>query len=265
MNVPVDDQGVFRNSIKEHRQSYFVSYQPADARYSFALIQLTYLDERTDVAQVKCAVEYELNYWLRRYPLPVMASAFDAKEDLIEISPEHRQSILMGFVDSKTGVVQSRWGGYENEELPPEQMTPEYQVRVYEGIPFRLRSQVRREALDHARKMGSGIRAAVFFLVGVPVLIEIISLGVDWLGYFLAAVSILVGIYKLGKTMSWWKPTKREREKEEKDRKIKHYYYHCELNPEGFNRLKNENFAREAILKTHEESAKLRQSGLNEN
>jgi hypothetical protein len=265
LSVLVDDHGVFRNAIKEHRPSYFVSYQPADARYSFALIQLTFLDEQTDVAQVKRAVEYELNYWIRRYSLPVIASAFDAKEDLIEISPEYRQSFLMGFADNKTGDVLSRWGGYENEELPAEQMTAEYQARVYEGVPFRLRSQVRREALDHALKMGRGIRVAMFFLVGVPVLIEIISLGVDWLGYFLASISISVGIYKLGKTMSWWKPTKREREAEEKDRKMKHYYYHCELNPDDFNRLRNKNFVRESIRNTQEESERLRQSGLNGN
>lgn len=265
MSFLIDDHGVFRNAIKEHRQSYFVSYQPADVRYSFALIQLTFLDEHTDVAQVKHAVEYELNYWLRRYPLPVMASAYNAKEDLIEVSPKTGQSLLMGFVDRKTGDVLSRWWGHEIEELPTEQMAPEYQTRVYKGIPFRLRSQVRREALNHARTMGRGIRVAVFFLVGVPLLIEIVSLGIDWLGYLLAAIGVSVGIYKLGKTMSWWKPTKREQEDDEMDRKSKHYYYHCELNPEGFNRLRNENFEREAIQRTQEESEQLRQPGLNRN
>jgi hypothetical protein len=35
---------------------------------------------------------------------------------------------------------------------------------------------------------------------------------------------------------------------------MEHYYYHCETNPEAFNRLKIENFEREAIKRTHDEA-----------
>ena len=256
---PEDDSGVFRKKIEEYRVNYYVSYQPADARYSFALIQLTFLDEEPDVASVRQAVEYELAYWLKRYPVPVMASAYDAKEDLIHVVSETRMSLLMGFMDRQTGDVVSRWGGYENDELPVDQLEAEYLSRVYDGVPSRLKSQVRKDAYDQARKTGRGIRIAVFLLVGVPILIELISLGVNWLGYLLSAVSIALGLYKLGKAMGWWKPLARELEEAEKERKMKHYYYHCELNPEGFNQLKSENHEREAMLRTHEESQRLRE------
>jgi hypothetical protein len=56
--------------------------------------------------------------------------------------------------------------------------------------------------------------------------------------------------------------SKREREKETKESKMRHYAYHCERNPEAFERLKLENFEREAIEKTKAEAAalKLKQS-----
>lgn len=40
---------------------------------------------------------------------------------------------------------------------------------------------------------------------------------------------------------------------------MKHYFYHCEGNPEGFNRLKIENFEREAIRRTHDVADSLRE------
>lgn len=265
MSQAEDDNGVFRKAIDAHRDTYYVRYQPADARYSFALLQLTFLDAQPDVDAVRLTVEQELAYWLKRYPVPAMASAYDTKEDLIHVFLDTRSSLLMGFVDAQSGETVCKWGGYEDDELPSVQFEAEYQNGVYGDLPSRLKSEVRQEAYRQVRRTGRGIRIAVFLLVGVPVLIELLSLGLDWLGYLLSAVSISLGLYKLGKTMGWWKPTARALEEAEKERKMKHYYYHCELNPDGFNRLKADNFEREAILRTHEESLRLRTSSSGRN
>ena len=148
----------------------------------------------------------------------------------------------------------------KNEELLPEQMDAAYLARVYEGVPFRLQEAVRQKALRETRMLGRSARIALFLLVGVPVLIEMVSLGVTWLGHVLAGISISVGLYKLGKAMGWVKPSQREKEKAEKDLRMKHHFYHCEQNPEGFNRLKIENLEREAIRQTHEQADALRES-----
>ena len=52
--------------------------------------------------------------------------------------------------------------------------------------------------------------------------------------------------------------SRRERDREEKESKIRHYAYHCERNPEAFQRLKIENFEREAVEKTKAEAAALK-------
>ncbi len=44
----------------------------------------------------------------------------------------------------------------------------------------------------------------------------------------------------------------------EKTRLKDHYYYHCQMNPEGFDRLKSENFEREQKQKTQKEYEQLR-------
>lgn len=254
-----DDQRVFRDEIKEHRGNYYVSYRPADVRFPFAIVQLTLLDHDFDRAIVKNAMENELQSWLSRFRVPVMVSSFDAKDDLIHISTESDQSHLMGYVDPQTDQIIQQWGLLKNEELPSEQMDEGYLARVYEGVPFRLQEAVRQNALRETRMLGRSARIIIFLLVGVPVLIEMVSLDVAWLGHVLAGISISVGLYKLGKAMGWLKPTQREKEKAEKDLRMKHYFYHCERNPEGFNRLKIENFEREAIRRTHEEADALRE------
>lgn len=149
-------------------------------------------------------------------------------------------------------------GTFKEDELPSEQKDVGYLERVYKDVPFRLQEEVRQKAQREARTTGKVIRLIVFLTVVVPVLIEVVSLGVTWLGHLLAGISISAGLYKIGKAMGWLKPTKRDKEKDEKEQKMGHYFYHCERNPEAFNRLKCENFEREAIEQTRKESEAIR-------
>lgn len=249
---------MFREQIKEHRGDYYVSYQPSDARFPSAFVQLIFLGNGHGVAGVKKAMERELQSWLSRFRVPVTVSSYDTKDDLIHVATEFDQSHLAGYFDPQTDQIIQRWGFLKNDELPPEQMEAGYLARVYEGVPFHLQEAVRQNALRENRMLGRSARIAIFLLVGVPVLIEMVSLGVAWLGHVLAGISISVGLYKLGKTTGWLKPTQRDKEKAEKDLRMKHYFYHCEQNPGGFNRLKIENLEREAIRRTHDEADALR-------
>lgn len=116
LNGITNDQKVFREEIKDHRGNYFVGYQPADTRFSFAHLQLTFLDDGSDVAIVKSAMEHELKNWLSRFAVPVMVSAFDAKGDLIHVATGLGQSQLMGYVDPQSGEVIQLWGLLENDD-----------------------------------------------------------------------------------------------------------------------------------------------------
>jgi hypothetical protein len=256
--IDMNDRKVFRDKLKEHRDSYYVSYQPADARYSFAFLHLTFPEGDFDASTVRQAMERELEIWLTRYPVPVMISAFDAKDDLISFSDEFGGSNLIGYVELPGRTVVRRWGLSKNDESQVKEMDDDYLERVYRDVPFKLQKEVREKVNREARTNGRIIRIFVFFVFGVPVLIEIVSLGIEWIGYIVSGISISTGLYKTAKAMGWLKPSKRDKEKAEKDLKMEHYFYHCEKNPDGFNRLKFENFDREAIEQTRKESESLR-------
>lgn len=247
------EQKVYRDVINEHRGDYYVTYRPADLRTPFALVQLTFPHQVGDAAKVKQAMEAELEYWVRRYPVPAMVTSFDVKERVVHVSDNQDESHLIGFIDRQSEQVSRFWRLLKNEEFPAEQMEEKYLAEVYKEIPFRRQADVRIDAYRKAIATGRAVRLFMFLVVGVPVLIEIVSLGVDWIGYLLSIISISIGLYKFGKTMGWIKPSRREKEKAEKDLKMSHYYYHCERNPDGFNRLKIENFERETIENTLQE------------
>jgi hypothetical protein len=248
------EQGVLREEIKEHRGKYYVTYIPADARRSYSLIQIVFLDVGIGFDEAKHTMEQELIVWLDRFPVPVEVTAFNAKDDPIFFTEKHENSILVGYINQQTGQIIKTWGLSDYTQLPQEQLQADYLAKVYEVLPFRRQDEFRQETLRKLRSQGKAIRLAVFLIFVVPVLIEIIGMGIDWIGNFLTVISVTIGLYKLSKAMGWIKPTKRENLNAEKKRKMEHYYYHCETNPEAFNRLKIENFEREAIKRTHDEA-----------
>lgn len=259
----VEVQRVFRDSINCHRGDYFVTYTPAIWCRPHATISLTFLNSDCGQNSIKNMMEQELEFWLKKYPVPAMVTSFDTKEDIVYASDNPNESHLVGFIDTQSGQVNKFWRLLKNEELPAEQMEENYLAEVYKEIPFRRQADVQTKAYREAKATGRAVRLFMFFVVGVPVLIEIVSLGVEWIGYLLSIISIAIGLYKFGKAMGWIRPSKREMEKAGTELKMSHCYYHCEKNPDAFNRLKVENFERETIENTLREEKKIRKNAKN--
>lgn len=203
--------------------------------------------------------------WLKRFPVTVMVTAWDSKEDAIHIPSKNGESFLMGYVNLQTGKLVQKWGLLKNEEMPAGQNEPKYLEQVYKGVPFQLQEDVRQKAQSELVKWRTTVLTARFiilFIFVIPVLIEIVGLGVAWLGHTLSGISITAGLYKLVKHIGWIKPSKRQQEKDKEERRKEHYFYHCELNPAGFNRLKVENSKRDAIERTRKEAEMLKKPSL---
>ena len=249
---------VYRDKIKEGRTGYFVTYQPADYRLPFASVDLVFLEGANDTVRMAQAMEDELEIWLTRYAVPVMVSAFDAKEDLIHVRGGSGESHLMGYRDLKDGQIVRRWGLFTDDELPQEQAKAEYLQGIYHDVGFRDQATVQDTVNREYKSTARTGKLIGFLIVGfgivVPFLIEIVSMGIAWLGYALSAISISVGAYKVAKALGWIEPSKKEKEKAELERKMSHYFWHCERNPEAFNRLKAQNFDREIMERTHKEA-----------
>lgn len=192
---------VFRDSLKEHRGHYFVEYKPADVNSTYAIVNLVFIGTSIEVIEVRHAMEEELKHWLNRFAVPAMISACDAKDRLIHLSEKLYESHLMGYIDFHTGNLVHRWGLFNHDELPSEQVDADYLKQVYASVPYRVQEEVRQKVRREARARGRIIRLFVFFTVGFPVLIEIVALGVTWLGHLLAGISITIGLYKYGKSI----------------------------------------------------------------
>lgn len=258
----LSERRVFRDKIKEHRGKYYVEYNPAIWCSPIAVVNLTFPESVVDVESVRQAMERELEYWLNKYPVPVMVTAWDAKEDMIHVSANDESS-LFGYANRQTRQLKKLWGVPRNSELPEDQMNEKHFSLVYDGLPYRSQADTQQKALRDAIARGRIIRLIVLLVVGVPLLIQIVSLGIDWIGYVLSGLSISAGLYKLFKAMGWIRPSKQEQLEADKKSKMEHYFFHCEKNPEAFSRLKIDNFEREAIERTRRESeAILLESGL---
>lgn len=187
---------------------------------------------------------------------------FNSKEDILE-SPDGKERVLVAWKDAATGEVVQSWNiddltaHLENVSRPPDWRS------IYKDVPVRTDVEVKQVAEDRFRLR---VRQARFlkilltlWLAAIPAGYAIFEfLGPEWL----ALLGLAFVLWKAWRTaLRIWgraKPSAREIEKAEKDRKMRHYYYHCERNPEGFLRLKLENLendAREGVRKEAEELA----------
>jgi hypothetical protein len=100
-----------------------------------------------------------------------------------------------------------------------------------------------------ARQRGIVRNARLLFLIGwvlIPLGIAILGFTNWWVGFAFLAFAILKVAWHLveayGSPADWFPGYA---EKQKKELMMRHYFYHCERNPEGFARLREENFSKE--------------------
>ena len=184
-----------------------------------------------------------------------MASAFDAKGDLISLKPSNH---LMGR-KNELGQMDKLWGLFESKELPP--LSSDALRAIYHDIPFRTSEEIR-EAADRSlkrKKLGFRIALAllIFWLVVIPVTIELLGVANPVMNGLELIYSLRKAFVQLMKLLGKWPESRKEKEQSERQRRMDHYFWHCERNPEGFHRLKIENFERKEREQTVREAAAL--------
>lgn len=252
---------VFRDRLEEDRGSYIVSYQPADARSPYAILNLVYPGKPDEVPAIVKNMESELERWLKRYPVPVKISAFDSDEQLVRLSAIPSENYLMGYVRPWDEAIVRRWAILEERELPSEQRTPEYLENAYKGVAFRVRAEDRLKVRRQFWGRVKSLCLIASFILVLPLLIQAIQHGGPWFVVLLTAASVAIGGYKLAVFMGWRKPSRWEQAKEEWNDRLYHYCYHCEANAAGFARLEAENFEREIIEETRRSAEKFAAGG----
>jgi hypothetical protein len=257
---------LYFDSIKEGRGSYFVEYHPA-ASPTFATLSITY-SESYDPASVADTLKAEVARWLARYPVPIMAWAYDAADNTIRPNGNADDGLIVGWYAPGTTTFTYAW---RLEGLPSflndSTNSPDWRA-IYKDIPFRTDAEVKANAKREMAKRRKGVLLLkiilAIWLAVIPATWAIIEyLGPGWL----AAAVLLYALWKAfraARNLFWPSaPSQSEKEKSEKELKMNHYFYHCELNPEGFNRLKSENFERDARERIRKEAEALKNKNQN--
>jgi hypothetical protein len=83
MNPETDE--VFRHTVSEPRDGYFVVYFPVVAGMLFASLGLVFTSDSIDLGNVKKLMDDELTHWLKRFHVPLFVNSFDAQGDVIQV------------------------------------------------------------------------------------------------------------------------------------------------------------------------------------
>jgi hypothetical protein len=249
---------VFFRTVKEDRGRYFVEYTPPSPDTRFAVLDVVFPGE-VEPAAVVDIMESEVKAWIARYPVAVMAFSFDGSGDLQDLTPERPCDHVIGFKEKSTGTLCLNWELLPDERIPDDALDVEWLKQVYSDIPWRTQSELRNEANKHAKQRRIGWMVVLGWVAVLPAAWAV----VEWAGpQWLATIVMLYGVWKAAvkalKLLGKWKKSRREFQHEEQEQRMRHYYYHCERNPEGFLRLKVENFDCEERAEIQREAAELK-------
>lgn len=247
-------------AIEEHCGSYTVYYDLPRPHHRFAILSLTFL-EGADIDQVPETMEAELRRWLARYPVPLMIRAEDFKAN--SIHPRGKPgSCLVGWIAPGTKAVTQSWTLGDLDAFVDSTPSPPDWRTIYVDVPFETNAEVKTRTDRDVARQRKQVRFLkilfVFWAAVLPACIAALEFwGPEWIGVIALICSFSIAWDTGLKIWGRKNPTQREKEKAEKQRRMEHYFYHCERNPDGFLRLKSENFEKDAIERVRKEAEEL--------
>lgn len=249
------------DTIREDRGWYFVEYHPPTIDSLFAQLSLVIMEDH-DLSEVALAMEKELVQWLKRYPLPLMISASDRHDSVIRLTGVRSSDHLIGYVDATSGDILSFWRLLRNAEFPSGPISKDRLLSIFSDVHYRTRADIDSDIKRGRRQLRLGLIVVFLWLVVLPAVWAVFELiGPRWVAFLVMVFALWKATVKALKLLGKWRESPREKRKREEDLKMRHYFYHCERNPEGFERLKAENFRRETELDIEKQAKELKMDG----
>lgn len=170
---------------------------------------------------------------------------------------------LTGCLDDETGETRLVWQSPGDEEAPGKVLDNRTLLRVYEGIPYKTPGVSEREFKTWAQSVRIGrwlVLAPVFIwvVVAAPAWALAQWASPRWVGTLVLLYCFAMAFVKALKLSGKWKPSPRKLQARDRERRMEDYYYHCERNPEGFERLKVESVERDVREQIQNEARELR-------
>lgn len=249
-------------SLKEDRGWYFVEYTPPMSNYRFSMLQLSVVEAR-DAQTVATTMESEVREWLSRYPVPVMATAFSADGNVLSLKGVRPIDNLMAWFEPAESQPVLRWELVKNDALPDIALSREFLEEVFADLPSKTGREIQEEVAKYVAAQKVGWWLVFVWAVLVPLGIAVLEWWSDLLGLVVLGYALVKAAIQALRLTGHLPKTTRQREKEAEELKMQHHHYHCERNPEAFERLKAENFRREEIERTKAEAVALKEQARN--
>ena len=239
-------------ALQRSGDNYIASYKPPSSGGTFATLTITLIQEesRNSIATL---VEEETRHWLSRYPVPVFSSACNLQDDLIDLSDVRGSKHLLALPPAESPTF--LWSRGQSEQMPA--VDDSELLRIYNEFPHTTLEHRIARANESAKFAKLGWFVVFFWSVIGPLAFLIAESQSELLGTAVLIYSLYRLTRKALELTGRWPKSKRARVKAEKEARARHYIYHCEMNPDGFNRLKFENLDRMAAKDNLADKAKL--------
>lgn len=233
-----------RKEQKEKREDYYVTYHFANSYSFLANLSITYIIACPE-DRVISDIEKEFRIWFERYPVPLMASAFDFEENLIDLPSRDDWSHYSGY-QTLEGKLVCGWYHMKNSDIPDFCKTEQYQEKIYQNVSYIDSEELALKVNKKFRIRAIVVRLFVCMItIIIPLAWLIGGIFYQTIAFLSTAFAFIILLYKTLRLAGIIPKTNYEKQKAEKERKKNHYFYHCELNPDGFESLKTENFKKE--------------------
>ena len=247
--------GYVFETLKEHRGPYFVEYTSARAGDYFASLALVFMGNPTR-EEIPAIMEMESKAWIERYPVPLMTTAFDDKDDVVSLEDLKGYNHLIALPEADG--VAFYWKVLRNDDFPSGALDEGRLLEVYCGIPRTTQAERLRKAISSVRTVRLGWTIVALWGIAVPVAVALIGISSPLLGGLIIAYSVGKAVWRAMKMLGYVDRSEREKKKAEEELQMRHHHYHCERNPEGFLRLKAENLERDAREQLQREAEELK-------
>lgn len=251
----MNDAGYIFETIKEHRGSYFVEYTPALAGDYFASLALVFT-EQPKREEIPPIMEQESKRWIQRYPVPITTTALNYKDDVIPLEDIKGCNHVIAL--RQKNMVSFHWKFLGNDELTSDALEESRLLEIYHDIPHTTKVEITQKFVSSASTIRLGLVIIALWGIAVPLAVGIIGFSNPILGGLVIAYSISKAGWRAMKMLGYIDRSEREKRKSEEELRMRHHHYHCERNPEGFMRLKAENFERDTREQIQQEAEELR-------
>lgn len=229
--------------IEKDKNGYLIEYNPVFTGDSFAILNITFYEYFKPEKAIEI-IENEFKIWTTKYPTPLMVFSENESQNPIDYQKITNNNYLIGY-PLKNNKFKMVWGEIDENEFAQFDLSKESLFALYSGLNYKTLADVKKEQKDKANGLKIFRFSMVLWFCVIPGLIAIFG----WANPIVSVIALLYSLYmasqKMLKILGKKNKSEKEKEKEKKDMLKRHHHYHCMLNPQGFERLKLENFEKQ--------------------